>query len=468
MTVRVRFAPSPTGFLHVGGARTALFNWLFARQEDGVFLLRIEDTDPERSTEEHVRAILDGLSWLGLDWDGNPHYQSDGFDRHRLQARQLLERGLAYRDFSEPGEEPRTEGSPDEPHAIRFRVPDGKTSWDDLIHGEVRFENADIEDLVILRRDGTPTYNFAVVSDDAEMEVTHVIRGDDHLSNTPKQILLYEALGRAVPAFGHVPMILGSDGRRLSKRHGATAVEAYAEEGILPEAMVNFLALLGWSPGTDEEVFTVDELRSRFSLDRVLKKSAVFDHDKLEWINGQHLARTPAERLEGPVREQILVGEGQAVQDALEAEGRAWLLGLVDLLKVRHRTVKEIAEKARVYLVDPVPLDPDAVAKRWAKDPEATADHLQAVWKRYSAVEWKEDALEAALRELADELDVGWARLIHPLRVALVGESASPGIFQTLRYVGRERALARIERAIELIRAGVAFEDPQQEAETAR
>ena len=467
MTVRVRFAPSPTGFLHVGGARTALFNWLYARQENGVFLLRIEDTDPERSTEKHVRAILDGLSWLGLDWDGNPHYQSDGFDRHRLQAHQLLERGRAYRDFSEPGEEPRTQGSPDEPHAVRFRVPEGKTTWQDLVHGEVRFDNAEIEDLVILRRDGTPTYNFAVVSDDAEMEISHVIRGDDHLSNTPKQILLYEALGRPVPTFGHVPMILGSDGKRLSKRHGATAVEAYAEEGILPEAMVNFLALLGWSPGTDEEVFTVDELRSRFSLDRVLKKSAVFDHEKLEWINGQHLARTPAERLEGQVRERLLVGEGEPVQEALEAEGREWLLGLVDLLKVRHRTVKEIAEKARVYLVDPVPLDPDAVAKRWGKDPETAADYLQAVWERYSDVEWDADGLESSLRELAEELDVGWGKLIHPLRVALVGESASPGIFQTLLYVGRERALGRIERAVELIRTGVAFQEPAEGAETA-
>jgi len=467
MTVRVRFAPSPTGFLHVGGARTALFNWLFARQEDGVFLLRIEDTDPERSTEEHVQAILDGMSWLGLDWDGNPHYQSDGFDRHRLQAHELLERGLAYRDYSEPGEEPRTEGSPDEPHALRFRVPDGRTAWDDLIHGEMRFDNTEIEDLVILRRDGTPTYNFAVVSDDAEMEITHVIRGDDHLSNTPKQILLYEALGRPVPAFGHVPMILGPDGKRLSKRHGATAVEAYAEDGILPEAMVNFLALLGWSPGDDQEVLTVDELRAGFSLDRVLKKSAVFDHEKLEWLNGQHLARTPAERLEEPVRERLLVGEGKPLQSALEDEGREWLLGLIDLLKVRHRTVKEVAEKIRVYLIDPVPLDPDAVAKRWGKDPDRAATYLEAVWRRFSTVEWDPDSLESAMRELSEDLDVGWGKLIHPLRVALVGESASPGIFQTLVYVGRDRALGRMERAIELIRTGVVFEEPSQQAETA-
>jgi glutamyl-tRNA synthetase len=282
MTLRVRFAPSPTGFLHVGGARTALFNWLLARKEGGTFILRIEDTDRERSSEEMTRAILEGMSWLGLDWDEGPFFQSEGLERHRAAALRLLKEDRAYLDLVSPEElarvreedpgralrypRERAEALPPgeaaeraaegEPHAIRFRIPDGETAWVDRVHGEVRFRNPEIEDLVILRADGTPTYNLAVVSDDAEHRVTLVIRGDDHISNTPKQILLHEALGHLVPDFAHVPMILGPDGKRLSKRHGATAVGEYHHQGILPEAMANFLALLGWNPGTEEEIFT--------------------------------------------------------------------------------------------------------------------------------------------------------------------------------------------------------------------
>jgi glutamyl-tRNA synthetase len=325
MTLRARFAPSPTGYLHVGGARTALFNWLLVRKEGGVFVLRIEDTDRQRSTEEHTRAILTGLEWLGLDWDEGPFFQSQGLERHKAHALQLLESGAAYRDFSTPEEaaQDRQEEvaaggrsrkarqradamSPDqvaaleeagEPFAVRFRVPEGETLWDDGVHGEVRFRNDEIDDLVILRSDGTPTYNLAVVSDDVDMRITLVLRGDDHLSNTPKQILLYQALGQPVPTFAHVPLILGPDGKRLSKRHGATAVGDYEKEGILPEAMFNFLAFLGWSPGDDREVFSHQELVQAFSLERVLKKSAVFDMEKLRWLNGQHLMRKPTEEL---------------------------------------------------------------------------------------------------------------------------------------------------------------------------
>jgi glutamyl-tRNA synthetase len=340
MTLRARFAPSPTGYLHVGGARTALFNWLLVRKEGGVFVLRIEDTDRERSTEAHTQAILTGMEWLGLDWDEGPFFQSQGLERHKAHALQLLESGAAYRDFSKPEaaaqdrEEEKASGgrsrkarqradamSPGdvaarleagEPFAVRFRVPEGETVWQDGVHGEMRFKNDEIDDLVILRSDGTPTYNLAVVSDDVEMGITLVLRGDDHLSNTPKQILLYEALGRPVPTFAHVPLILGPDGKRLSKRHGATAVGDYEKEGILPEAMFNFLAFLGWSPGDDREIFSRPELVEAFSLERVLKKSAVFDLEKLRWMNGQHLMRMPTEELlpkvEARLREEGVLG----------------------------------------------------------------------------------------------------------------------------------------------------------------
>ena len=319
--MRLRFAPSPTGYLHVGGARTALFNWLLARRNGGAFLLRIEDTDRNRSRPEHVEAILGGLRWLGIDWDEEPVFQADGLERHRADALLLLERGSAYRDFTPqeeferardaavaagsgavtrlsrelaarvPAVEAERRAAAGEPFAVRFRVPGGNTSWRDMVHGEKRFANGEIEDFVILRGDGTPTYNHAVVSDDAHMKVSHVIRGDDHISNTPKQILLYEALGHEVPTFGHLPMILGPDGKRLSKRHGAQAVNSYEEEGVLPEAMVNFLALLGWSPGTDEELMSRDQLVARFAMDRVLKKGSVFDSAKLYWMNGKYMGR---------------------------------------------------------------------------------------------------------------------------------------------------------------------------------
>ena len=322
---RVRFAPSPTGFLHVGGARTALFNWLYARQTGGVFLLRIEDTDRARSSAQMTRAILDGLQWLGLEWDEGPLHQADGAERHRADVDRLLSGGAAYRCFCTPEElearreaagsreeeafrygrscvalEPgasRRRAEAGESFSVRFLIPEGTTEWDDLVHGPTRFRNADIEDFVILRTDGTPTYNLAVVSDDVAMGITHVIRGDDHLSNTPKQILLYGALREPTPVFGHLPMILGADGKRLSKRHGATAVGEYAERGILPQALVNFLALLGWNPGDDREIMTLAELTVAFSLERINKKSAVFDPEKLEWMNSQHLSRLSGREL---------------------------------------------------------------------------------------------------------------------------------------------------------------------------
>ncbi len=473
MSLRVRFPPSPTGFLHVGGARTALFNWLLARKQDGVFVLRIEDTDRERSSEAHVEAILEGLRWLGLDWDEGPHFQHEGVERHRAEAMRLLAEGRAYRDFSDPAllraeAEARGIGHPSvlarekadrmgsdeadaraaagEPHAIRLRVPDGETRWTDLVHGEMVFQNEDLDDLVILRSDGSPIYNLAVVSDDASQGITHVIRGDDHLSNTPKQIQLYEALGLPVPVFGHVPMILGPDGKRLSKRHGATAVADYAAEGILPDAMVNFLALLGWNPGDEREVMERAELVEAFSMDRVQKKSAIFDTAKLSWLNGQYLARMPQAALMPLVEERLsargLAGPGWRARDA------SWREALVGLLQPRARTVDDLAEQAVPYLTDDPPLDEQAAAKHWYRDPQAVRGHLEALRAVLADSAWSEAALEEALRSEAEARGVGAGKLIHPLRVALTGQSASPGIFEVLVLLGRETALERVDRAL--------------------
>ncbi|MDX1646810.1 MAG: glutamate--tRNA ligase [Longimicrobiales bacterium] len=474
--MRLRFAPSPTGYLHVGGARTAIFNWLLARKTGGAFVLRIEDTDRERSSEAHTRAILDGLSWLGLDWDEGPHFQSEGVERHAAAAWRLLEEGKAYRDFSDPEvvreearrrdmhpsrvareraealgeEEAARKAEAGEPCAIRFRVPDGATRFEDMVHGEMRFGNDDIDDLVLLRSDGTPVYNLAVVSDDAEMGITHVIRGDDHLSNTPKQILLYRALGLSEPVFGHVPLILGPDGKRLSKRHGATAVGDYAAEGILPEAMVNFLALLGWSPGDDREFMTVDELVRAFDPRRILKKSSIFDAEKLSWLNGKHLALKPAEELAGEIGSR-LASEPSLREDLLENE--TWLEELLEVIKVRARTLDELADQARPFVCDEVVHEEKAVRKHWAKDPEAACDRLEAVASVYRDADWTRKELEARLRGLAQERGTGAGKLIHPLRVALTGNMASPGIFDVLVLVGRDRVFQRIDEALERIRA---------------
>lgn len=470
--MRLRFAPSPTGYLHVGGARTALFNWLLARREGGEFLLRIEDTDRTRSSDAHTRAILEGMTWLGLDWDGEPVFQSQGVERHRADALRLLAEGKAYRDFSDPAElraeaEARGIGHPSvlarekadalppgeaearatagEPHAIRLRVPPGETTWDDLVHGPTTFRNQDLDDLVILRSDGTPIYNLAVVSDDAHMGITHVLRGDDHLSNTPKQILLYRALGLPVPRFGHLPMILGPDGKRLSKRHGATAVGEYAGRGILPEAMVNFLALLGWSPGDDREVLTRDELVACFSLERVNRKSAVFDTKKLEWLNGQHLSRIPGPELVRRVLDLRADGGHRFPESGEEIE---LLAGLVELLRSRVRTVEELARLVEVYRAEPPPRDPEAVARYWLQDRGAALAALRSVSATFSEVPcWDQEGLEKALRNAASAMGVGAGKLIHPLRVAVTGQGVSPGIFEVLAVLGRERVLSRVAEA---------------------
>jgi len=471
---RLRFAPSPTGYLHVGGARTALFNWLYAKRYGGTMLLRIEDTDKARSTDESTRAIFEGLEWLGLTWDEEPVYQGANLERHRRDAERLLASGHAYRCFCTAAELEARRKEADArkepfrydrrcdrlgkeeierrvregmPFAIRFRVPnEGSTSWDDMVHGVIAFPNKDLDDFVILRSDATPVYNMAVVSDDIAMGVTLVMRGDDHISNTPKQILLYEALGASLPTFAHLPMILGMDGKKLSKRHGATAVGDYQHEGILADAMVNFLALLGWSPGGDREIMTRQEMIELFSPDGLQKKPAVFDPTKLEWMNGQHLSRMPVTEL-APLVTQALIKANLTTAEYLEGH-RDWYIRLLDLLRVRARTLDDIVRQAIPYFRDTIDYDPEAVAKQW-RDRKETLAVLTGIRDRLTGVSaWSAEALEPPLRSLAQDLGLKDGKVFQPLRVALTGLTVSPGIFEVLVMLGRDRSLSRIETAI--------------------
>ena len=470
---RLRFAPSPTGYLHVGGARTALFNWLYARKFGGEFLLRIEDTDKARSTDESTRAIFEGMEWLGLDWDNDVVYQAANLPRHAADAQSLLASGAAYRCFCTPAEldarrkeaESRKEAfkydrrcdrlSPEEVEkrvaageafVVRFRVPEGTTEWDDLVHERIAFPNKDIEDFVILRSDGTPIYNLAVVSDDIAMGITIVMRGDDHISNTPKQILLYRALGAPLPIFAHLPMIHGLDGKKLSKRHGATAVGDYQHYGFLPGAMLNFLALLGWSPGGDREVMTLAEMIDLFGVQGLQKKAAIFDTKKLEWMNGQHLSMIPLEDLEPRVTPAIVTARLATKEDLVER--REWYFRLLDLLRVRSRTIEDIVRQAGPYFLEEIEYDPTAIAKNW-KDPAESAELLRATREALSATtSWESTVLEASLRALAEKRGITAGKVFQPLRVALTGMTVSPGIFEMLVQMGRALSLKRIDKAL--------------------
>ncbi|SVB63046.1 uncharacterized protein METZ01_LOCUS215900, partial [marine metagenome] len=468
MTIRVRFPPSPTGHLHVGGARTALFNWLFVRKHEGVFVLRIEDTDRDRSNTEHSEGILEALEWLGIDWDEGPYFQSDGVNRHRSEVEHLLKKGLAYRDFSDPEElalerfrckekesgkrnsrtraklippeESERRAAEGESHAIRFKVPDGQTIWKDLVHGEMKFENADVEDLVILRSDGSPTYNFAVTSDDASQRITHVIRGDDHLSNTAKQILIYNAMGWEEPVFAHVPMILGPDGRRLSKRHGATSIQDYREDGILADALINFLALLGWSPGDDREFMNTDELIDNFSLERVLKKSSVFDIKKLEWLSGKHFDTVSTEKL-ALLLSPRLEANGITNKDILDSN-REWYHKLIDLLKTRARTMRDLVQLSEPFFKESIDYDENAIQTRWLSDIDRSLTVLRDFQVEFEKTDWNPDELEAKIRWYAEESGLKLGEVIHPLRVAVTGRDTSPSIFEVLNLLGNSCVLA--------------------------
>ena len=435
-TPRLRFAPSPTGYLHVGGARTALFNWLYARRHGGVFVLRIEDTDVERSSPEMVMGILDGLRWLGLDWDegpdvGGPHapyFQSQRLEQYRAAAERLLTAGHAVRD----------EG------AIRFRVPPGSTSFTDLVHGPIAFDNSHIENFVILRSDGHPTYHLSVVVDDLDMAITHIVRGDDHISNTPKQVLLYQALAASTPQFAHVPLIMGPDKKRLSKRHGATSVMEYERQGYIPEGMVNFLALLGWSPGSGEELFATRELVQRFTLEGISGGNAVFNTEKLDWFNHQHLLRLTDEDL------------FTRLAPALEAAGLwrttltttefAWMRHVLALLKPRAKKLTDYVDGLRPFLADPTEYDADAVARHLSAP--ATADLIAALRDVFASVRFDDTSLELALRQLAEQRGVKAGVLIHATRIAMTGRMVSPGLFEMLVLLGRARVVARLEALI--------------------
>jgi len=475
--VRVRFAPSPTGYLHVGGARTALFNYLFARRHGGVFILRIEDTDRERSTKEAVEAIFEGFRWLGLEWDEGPdkkgdygpYFQSERLALYSAAAEKLRVEGKAYRCFCNPedlkarreaalarGEPPKYDrtcsrrsaeesdarAARGEPHALRFFMPEGATTWEDAVRGEVTFQNATLDDLVILRTDLHPTYNFAAVVDDAAMRISHVLRGDDHISNTPRQIQLYKALGLEPPVFGHVPMILGPDGTRLSKRHGATSVTEYRDEGFLPEAMINFLALLGWAYDGEREIFTLEELTQVFSLDRISKNPAIFNHEKLEWMNGEYFRALPLEK-----RAELVAEHLRATGQLPEAlRDRAQLERAVQAVGERMRRPVDFLTYASFAFVERVNPDPVAWADLVAK--AGAGERLRRLADRLEGVEpFQHDAVEQAVRGLASELGVKAGDVIMPARIALTGKKVTPGIFDVILLLGRERSVARLRDA---------------------
>jgi glutamyl-tRNA synthetase len=432
MTVRTRFAPSPTGYLHIGGARTALFSWAYARRHGGAFVLRVEDTDVERSTQESVQAILDGLKWLGIDWDEGPEFQMQRLARYQEVAEQLVAAGHAYRDYmpkaeldalraqqTARGEKPRYDRAIGQkyrgegPAPIRFKTPqEGEVGWNDLVKGPIVFPNAELDDLVILRADGVPTYNFGVVVDDLDMQITHVIRGDDHVNNTPRQIHIFNALGKPLPQFGHVPMILGADGERLSKRHGATSVLEYKSLGYLPEALVNYLARLGWSHG-DDEIFSNEQLVQWFDLEHVSRSPAQFNPEKLAWINQQYLKAAPAERL------SALTGIDARV---------------VDLLKERASTLAQLKEEAKMFSSYPTQ----------APSVEFDRGAFQMLKTKLAEGAWERAAIGAAIKDVAKASGLKMPAIAMPLRLMTTGRAQTPSIDAVLELLGREVVLKRL------------------------
>ena len=484
MTPRVRFAPSPTGYLHVGGARTALFNWLYVRQAGGTFILRIEDTDAERSSADMVTGILDGLRWLGLDWDEGPevngphapYFQSQRVDRYHSAVDNLLRSGHAYRCYctaerlraereqadargeawqydraclSLTEEQRRQREASGSPSAVRFHVRPGHTAFDDAVHGRIEFDPKNIEDFVVLRSDQHPTYHLSVVVDDVDMAITHVIRGDDHISNTPKHVLLFQALGASVPRFAHVPLILGSDKKRLSKRHGATSVTEYQRQGYLPEAMVNFLALLGWSPGDDRELMTTVDLIQSFALEGISGGNAVFNTEKLDWMNGQYIARMPDADLMAiarPLFDESGLGTNALVRDTAAFER------LLALLRPRAKRLTDFVEQGRPLVVDEVQYEADAVDKHLASP--GLADHIAALVNTLAQTSPFDEAhVEAAVRGVATARGIKAGALIHATRVAVTGRTTSPGLFEVLTWLGPERTTARLNRLLAFLTA---------------
>ncbi len=502
--VRVRFAPSPTGLLHIGSAHTGLFNWLFARKEKGRFLLRIEDTDTARSRQEWVDAIFEVLEWMGMDWDEDVVYQSRRIERHVARARQLVETGRAYRCYYLPEEleankkEALTKGRSwrnDRRYAditaaeaealeakgrkpvIRLKIPEGKTVFRDRILGEIEVENETIDDFVIVRSNGTPLYHLAVVVDDVDMEVSHVIRGIDHVTNTTKHIHLFQALGANLPEFAHLPSILGEDKKKLSKRHGAASVSEYRDAGYLSNAVVNFLSLLGWQTGDDQEFFTRNELRERFSLDQVHKRDTVFDLRKFEWLNGQHIMALSNEELwtlaqpylkrEGLVGERPSGGEKTDCQSEKQivdgktggqADGQtkgktadhAYAMEVVALLRERCRTLADFAVQGRFFFTDDFDYNTKAVRKHWAKEPDAVAERIGWIRDEFAALEvFDVEAVEGVIRDLSERHGLKAAQFIHPCRVALTGEMAGPSLFHLVAVLGKAVCVDRMVRVLD-------------------
>ncbi|MEF9425653.1 MAG: glutamate--tRNA ligase [Candidatus Mariimomonas ferrooxydans] len=465
---RVRFAPSPTGFLHIGGARTALFNWLYARHNNGIFVLRIEDTDRTRSTEEYIEAIIEGMKWLGLDWDEGPFRQTERFDIYRNYGDKLINEGKAYYCYCPPEElesrrkDAMSQGRPvkydgrcrdlDKPvpgikAVVRFRMPrEGQTVVNDLIKGKVLFENSQLDDLIIFRSDGTPTYNLTVVVDDIDMGINCVIRGDDHLNNTPKQIQLYSAFGYSVPKFALLPMILGSDKARLSKRHGATSVMAYHETGYMPDALINYLVRLGWSHG-DQEIFPREELIEKFSLENVGGSSAVFNPEKLLWLNSQYIINTDPERLSDFVI-PFLVKKGIVKEDKLPDKG--WLSKAIITLQERSKTLLELADSLSYYIDEEV--DYNEKAKTRFLNEKSRDLLIEIKDSLASTSDFSASEIEKVFRLITEKNDIKLGKLAQPVRVAVTGKTESPGIFEVLGIVGKEKTLRRLDKAIETIK----------------
>ncbi len=464
MTVRTRFAPSPTGFLHVGGVRTALFSWLYARHHQGEFILRIEDTDRERSTQESVQAILDGMRWLGLNYDQEVYYQTERYPRYLQVVQQFLDEEKAYRCYCSKErletlrdgqlaakEKPRYDGhcrdknfpANDAPHVIRFRNPQtGVVSFSDQVYGDIHVENSELDDLIILRTDGNPTYNFAVVVDDWDMEITHVIRGDDHINNTPRQINIFNALNAPVPVFAHLPMILGDDGKRLSKRHGAVSVLQFKEQGFLPHALLNYLVRLGWSAG-DQEIFSLDEMIARFELKNVSRGVSSFNYDKLYWLNQHYQKSDSPESVAAALSWHFEQNEVDVTQGP----------ALVDLVAVqaeRCRTLAEMCEKSLCFYQDGIEYDSEAVKKHLRP---VVLEPFAALYQRLQQLtQWTPDALQGCINDVSAEFDINMGKIAQPLRVAVTGSGMSPAIDMTLTLLGKSRVLSRMEHALQLIR----------------
>lgn len=466
---RVRFAPSPTGQLHLGGARTALFNWLFARKHGGIFLLRIEDTDKQRSKQEFTDQICDSIKWLGLDWDEEIVFQSSRTELYKNAIEKLLESKKAYRCFcskdkiAEERNQAEKSGNGyfysgtcrnlddrvvqaninnDSNFSVRISVPEGYTEFNDKIYGNIRVNNKEIDDFIIARTDGSPVYNLVVAIDDNDMEITHVIRGEDHISNTPKQLIIYKALQLPIPDFAHLPMILGPDKKRLSKRHGATGVQEYKDRGYLPEALSNYLALLGWNPGTEQEIFYPDELIKQFSIERVQKKSAVFDERKLQWMSGQHIYQKSAS--------EILNSIHAYDPDWRKSTAENYLLKVIDLMKERVKSLRDMQNMTSMFFEDPIEYDEKAMKKRW-KDESVNA-LISSFEQLLSEIEnWNTEHIEIALRNLAEREDISAGKIIHPTRLALSGSGSGPSLFDMMELLGKTTCLRRLQKALNVL-----------------